>query len=97
MGGRGGTSRIGKQKVTTNKIQKSIAYFIKKQTKVDINKYRDDFTSRFEAKDGALIYWKDVPKVEKQSILNLSTKYGGKLLFEDVGSWGKLIRLKKGG
>lgn len=95
MGGRGGSRGISKAKVATNKTQKSIADFIKTQTKVDINKYRDDFTSRFEVKDGALIYWKDVPRTEKQSILNLGNRYGGKLTFEDVGSWGKLIRMKK--
>lgn len=94
MGGRGGSSGI-KPKVATNKTQKGIADFIRKQTKVDINKYRDDFTSRFEVKDGALLYWKDVPKTEKQAIQDLGNRYGGKLTFESVGSWGKLIRFKR--
>ena len=94
MGGRGGSSGIVSPKVPTNTAQKNITDFIKKQTNVDVNKYRDDFTSRFEVKDGVLLYWKDMPKTEKQTIQNLGNRYGNKLAFEDVGAWGKLIRFK---
>ena len=59
MGGRGGNSGIASPKVPTNAVQKNITDFIKKQTNIDVNKYRDDFTSRFEVKDGVLLYWKD--------------------------------------
>ena len=92
--GRGGSSGIVSPKVPTNTAQKNITDFIKKQTNVDVNKYRDDFTSRFEVKDGVLLYWKDMPKTEKQTIQNLGNRYGNKLTFEDVGAWGKLIRFK---
>ena len=57
-GGRGGSSGIVSPKVPTNTAQKNITDFIKNQTNVDVNKYRDDFTSRFEVKDGVLLYWK---------------------------------------
>ncbi len=94
MGGRGGSSGIASPKAPTNTVQKNITNFIRSQTNIDISKYRDDFTSRFEVKDGVLLYWKDVPKTEKQTIQNLGTRYGNKLTFEDVGAWGKLIRFK---
>lgn len=95
MGGRGASSGIGRSKIPTNSTQKNIVEFIKTQTNVDVNKYRDDFTAKFEVKDGVLLYWKDVPKTEKQTIQDLRRRYNGKLNLEDVGAWGKLIRFKR--
>lgn len=86
-----------KPTVKTTAKQAQIIDFVSNQTGINLNQWRDSFTERFEQKSGVLVYWKDVPETTKQKILNLSNQYKGgtTLIFEDVGAWGKLIRIKK--
>lgn len=103
MGGRGGTSGLRAQKqakqeskVKTTQEQERIIGFVDKQINVDLNRWRDDFTARFEVPDGVLVYWKDIPATVRQEINNLANRYKGdkELYIESVGAWGKLIKFR---
>ena len=77
--------------------QAGIVNYIYEQTGVNLNKYRDDTTRKYDKRDGINIDWNSIPKVDRQKILELSNRYGGgKYSMEDNGSWMKFIRIKKG-
>lgn len=102
MGGRGGASGIAPQrqqrtqpKIKTSAEQSRIIDFVNTQINVDLNQYRDDFTARFESPNSVLVYWKDIPATVKQEIYNLQNQYGGRIQLDDMGAWGKTIRLRR--
>ena len=112
MGGRGSrgsrSSRLAAkkpQKTPTNKktvkpvtlkSAKDIPNFIKNQTGIDINKYRDDTTRRFDARFYISVDWASMPASERRSLELLSrANYSTNIQLEDQGAWMKAIRIKK--
>lgn len=76
--------------------QSDLIGYINKQVGVDLNKYRDDTTRKFDRRDGISIDWDSVPKNDRQKILDLANRYGGdRYSVEDNGAWMKFIRIKK--
>lgn len=68
--------------------------FIKKQVGVDLNKYRDGdgtsaFTTSYWDKDGFKVAFdlKGMSASDRKSLMQLTTKYGGKLKVEEGGAW----------
>lgn len=77
--------------------QAGIVNYISEQTGVDLNKYRDDTTRKYDKRDGINIDWNNVSKGDRQKILDLANRYGGgRYSVEDNGAWMKFIRIKKG-
>lgn len=77
--------------------QAGIVSYISEQTGVNLNKYRDDTTRKYDKRGGINIDWNNVPKGDRQKILDLANRYGGgRYSVEDNGAWMKFIRIKKG-
>lgn len=77
--------------------QAGIVSYISEQTGVNLNKYRDDTTRKYDKRDGINIDWNNVPNGDRQKILDLANRYGGgRYSVEDNGAWMKFIRIKKG-
>lgn len=83
-------------KPVTLKSAKDIPNFIKNQTGIDINKYRDDTTRRFDKRSYINIDWSSMPASARRSLELLSrANYSTNIQLEDRGAWMKAIRIKK--
>ena len=83
-------------KPVTLKSAKDIPNFIKNQTGIDINKYRDDTTRRFDARFYINVDWASMPASARRSLELLSrANYSTTIQLEDQGAWMKAIRIKK--
>lgn len=83
-------------KPVTLKSAKDIPNFIKNQTGIDINKYRDDTTRRFDKRSYINIDWSSMPASARRSLELLSrANYSTNIQLEDQGAWMKAIRIKK--
>lgn len=84
-GGNGGASASPQPKSEVGK-------FILKQTGVNIEDYRDDFTKQFDGTDMIVLYWKDIPQTERTKIQQAENLYGKRqFVLTDTGAWGKAI------
>jgi hypothetical protein len=112
MGGRGGSfavkekavvkkqSEQPKQKQSKQKAKQgkpvTIQKFIQEQVGVDIDKYRDETTRRFDMQGGINVDWKRMPEDAKNKIQRLAAmQYDTNISLEDNGAWMKLIRIRK--
>lgn len=74
----------------------SPAEFVKTQTGVDLEKYRDSTTRRFDKRGVIIVDWKRMPETARQKIMVLSTRqYTNNIEIEEFGTWGMQIRKKR--
>lgn len=111
MGGSGNKSPASKMKSSKSfdsyskyaKEHQETVDYIKKQTGVDLNKYRDGdgtspFTTSYWDKNGfkVAVDTKHMDKKDMQALQNLSVAYGGNtIVMETGGAWFHYIYLKR--
>ncbi len=66
--------------------------WIKNQIDVDIDKYRNDTTRRFDNTKLTNVDWSSMPKTERRRIEELASRYGGSLKLHNNGAWMKAIQ-----
>ena len=71
------------------------ADFIKEQTGLDINKYRDEATRRFDKRNSILVDYKRMSKTDQQKFGEALRQKYSPYKTEVFGAWGVEIRLKK--
>lgn len=71
--------------ITQRRYQVVIDY-IKHQTDIDLELYRDETTKRFDGRKGFAIDWKAMGRNEQRNIKELAQKYGTFNL-HDGGAW----------
>lgn len=76
------------------KGEKEIIDFILTQTGVDLNKYRDSATRRFDTKTRFNVDWGMMSEPDKRKVRNLYHKYPHKFTMELCGVW--LMTFTKG-
>lgn len=73
-----------------DKVKKQIVEYVKGQIGVDLEKYRTDFTKRWERENEIIVEWREMPRTDWQKIeMLIGSKQ--KLRVENVGVWGKMI------
>lgn len=68
--------------------------WIKKQTNVDIEKYRDAQTKQFDKRGVVTVDWKRMPRTERAYIEDIARRYPNRIQIFDMGSWAKQIIFK---
>lgn len=71
-------------------VRKQIVEYVKGQIGVDLEKYRTDFTKRWERKNEIIVEWREMPRTDWQKVERLIDSRQ-KLRAENVGVWGKMI------
>lgn len=76
-------------------LGEAISDFIKTQVNVDINKYRDEKTKRFDTRRYITVDWKRMPQTERQQLSHLTiASYSKTIDIEKQGTWMALIKFK---
>lgn len=70
--------------------EKIIAY-VKNQINVDLQKYRTDFSQKWERENEIIVEYKEIPKTIWRNIELLANSKNSKIRIESVGVWGKMI------
>lgn len=70
--------------------EKIIAY-VKNQINVDLQKYRTDFSKKWERENEIIVEYKEIPKTIWRNIELLANSKNSKIRIESVGVWGKMI------
>lgn len=73
--------------------EKIIAY-VKNQINVDLQKYRTDFSQKWERENEIIVEYKEIPRNIWRNIELLAGHRNSKIRIESVGVWGKMIAYK---
>lgn len=80
------------------KTSNEIINYIKDNTGVDLNQYRDDTTRRFDREKSRksercfCVDWKSIPKTDQRKIELLENQYGKQVFsMDEMGAWMKRI------
>ena len=73
--------------------EKIIAY-VKNQINVDLQKYRTDFSQKWERENEIIVEYKEIPRNIWRNIELLASHRNSKIRIESVGVWGKMIAYK---
>lgn len=105
-GGAGGGVQTSNNNFVDNsryaKEHNKIIGWVKDQIGLDLNKYRDGdgsspYTTAYWDKDGpkVAIDLKGMSHTDRQNLMNLTTKYNGRLVVEEGGAWIGYVYLRK--
>ena len=83
-----------REKQSKNK-RETAGEWIKNQTNVDIEKYRDDETRKFDRRGYITIDWKSMPQTERAYLEDIARRYPNRLQMFDMGSWGKQLKFNQ--
>lgn len=86
----GKTTKQSKQSKGRNPVD-----FVQHQLGIDLNKYRDDTTKRFDGRGFVTIDAKSVPKSDWRKIEMLAADHGGSMEIARSGTWMAQLRMKK--
>lgn len=76
-------------------IRQYIISYVETQTNVNLERYRTDFTKRWERPDEIIVEYKEIPKSMWRRVEWLASKKNPKIRMEHVGVWGMMIALIK--
>lgn len=74
-------------------IDKIIEY-VNKQIGIDLEKYRNNFTKRWENENEIIIEWREMKKTDFRKLELLVASKNSHIRMENVGAWGKMIAYK---
>lgn len=72
--------------------KKEIIEYVKKQTGIDPDQYRTDFSKKWERNGEIIVEYREMKKSQWRNIEILAIK--GRIRIESVGVWGKMITWK---
>lgn len=84
-----------KEKNKSSQIS-SVVDFVREQIGINLEKYRDETTRRFDKRGMITVDYQSMPKNEQRSLELLAVQYGGSLEISRSGTWmAHIRRLKK--
>ena len=72
-------------------MREKIIEYVKNQINVDLQKYRTDFSQKWERENEIIVEYKEIPKTIWRNIELLANSKNSKIRIESVGVWGKMI------
>lgn len=75
----------------SQQTRSEIGAYIKKQIGVDISKYQDDFTRRYDSPGVETVYIKDMPREQRSRLFQFQDQRERVFGIIDIGAWGVQI------
>lgn len=72
-------------------MKNKIIEYVKNQINVDLQKYRTDFSKKWERENEIIVEYREIPRTMWRNIELLANSKNSKIKIESVGVWGKMI------